>query len=350
MVVSELEESLKKAGIALGSFIHDERALQERTLLSLYKIPFALYLLGLREEANKALDSIKDTTMVGPGEFQERDEPAHLSRSETYRASWILSAAFLLRRYDLANQAAIGRFLTFQDTTLGGFYGGRGPQAAGILNTNHTAMAGVACLIMQRPEEATKAGEFLLAQIEAQPNLRDRFLLNMHRDTGLVCDYAQEDRLVNEINRSEGEQLYYYLGGAMVLLCKLAKETGAKRFLAGARTLCDFISRLPQSFASSPFSGTIAWGCAFLGAATADEEPWMTVGEVSRNLFLAQQREDGFWPGVRVPFGAGYLEPSSAITAEYVRELNDVLGCIPSSRQVPEADTPERESTDDSSC
>jgi len=325
LISTKIEESLSKSEICL---VQDSRLTHGRTLLSMYKSPFALYLLGFSDEANQVLDWIKENTMVGPGEFREGEEPSWLSRSEVYRSSWILSAAFLLRRHDIADEAAIRRFLSFQDTTVGGFYGGREPQEAGILNTNHTAMAGIACHVMGRIDEAKKAGEYLLAHIEAQPNLKQRFVLNFHRDRGLICDYGEENRVVSEINLSGGEQLYYYLGGPMVLLCKLANLSGGQGFLDGARTLYEFTSRLPQGFASSPFSGKVAWGCAFLAVTVHEEKPWTIVERICDNLFFPKQREDGSWPGARVPFGPGYIEPSQAASAEYVRELKDILSCI----------------------
>ena len=124
---TKLRESQKRAAVRLALYVRNESTTGPHTLLSLYKVPFALHLLGYPGEANQALDWIKEKAMVAPGEFREGDEPPWLRRSETYRSSWILSAAFLWKRHDIADESVISRFLTFQDPKTGGFYGGREP-------------------------------------------------------------------------------------------------------------------------------------------------------------------------------------------------------------------------------
>jgi hypothetical protein len=306
----------------------------------MYKAPFALRQLGLCDEANEALDWIKSHAMVAPGEFRQGKEPPELARAETYRSSWILSAARLLRRNDIASDQAIDSFLSFQDPTTGGFFGGRGPREAGILNVNHTAMGGLACLVMDREEEAKKAGQCLLDHLDMQPSLGERFLLNRHTDAELVCNYRADERVTNEVNLVDKEQLYYCVGGPIVLFCRLTELTGDVCYLDGARTLCGFVQSLPASYAASPFSGKIAWGCAYLALTGNEGPPRQIVKRISEEFFLPRQGSDGLWPALPVPFGRGYVEPSLAISSEYVREIGDILRCLPE-----RARSPHRQST-----
>jgi hypothetical protein len=254
-----------------------------------------------------------------------------------YPSGWIIVG---LRKLGVYGAAARGVDFVrrFQSPELGGFFScfdvKAGQVEARYLDTSSTSSAGLALLACGWVEEATRAGDFLLRLLEAQPEPERHFYTSWDSEAGLVTDiWDKEDGFfswgrVQFCLTTESDPLkeYTWLAGkTMKFLDKLYDETSDRRYLDGAVSLFEFFQRLDEGRWQNTGSCKIMWSAAELYRHTGEPR----FREAAERIFDALSRSqtpDGIW--VHTVIGRREDQPMAAtvdIAQELCAEMTDVM-------------------------
>ena len=292
---------------------HHRQVIELPDVSSHYKGPYLYATTGGRTRARRHLDLIIDRYLQEDGDFRTSpddpgwpQEPASPANRYLYSDSWLVLG---LQRMGLYGAAAKGlQFLRrFQDPDLGGFRSTFDVKTRQVnvqyLNVPSTCIAGLALLACGQAADATRAGEFVLHVLAAQPKPDRHLFVSWDMDQGLMTDvFGDEDPgavrgrkqfCVNAEADASGE-FTWMIGIAMTFLCKVFDLTREQRFLDGAKSLFDFFHRMDEARWENLASCKIMWGGAELYRITGNREH----GETAKRIldhFCRTQHEAGPW-------------------------------------------------------
>ena len=295
----------------------------ERGAATYHRVPFALAVMGQSERAARlcgwisanALDEDGDLTLVYPRQGLHK-------RFYPIANSWVLMGAQITGNFRIS-APALG-FLTFlQHPQSGGFIQG-GPEAGldSEQDAMTTATAGLACLYGGQFDVAQRAGDYLVALLEAQPANAARLVYVTHKGSEIVRDYPEEELERYAITVGKAEQWYHVPGLVAGFLARLSEATGDDSYLGAAGqylTMADSCGTDRYSYETSPLLG---WGAAVLYAVSGNGNFRRIAGAVA-DAMLDQQLANGSW----LKGSMGEDEESDVVdaTAEGIIALTAVL-------------------------
>ena len=206
-----------------------------------------------------------------------------------YFKGWNIWGAHKCGMFELSLKA-IEALLPYQDGNCGGFYVSKYGMASGegLLESNTSAMGGLACLRTGRMKEAVAAGNFLMDLLNKQPDLnkgfygymdpRSRNLVTSHEFSGDDIYANKSTAIKSEVDRylfycdkeSDEIQPYANLGVPIALLCNLHNATGSASYLDTAVKLFEFLDHAGDKCWIKGQTTKALWGLALLYNITGD--------------------------------------------------------------------------------
>ena len=245
-------------------------------LVAYYKSPY-LYASGGRGDLGyRVLDHIRRSYLRDDGNLKTTREVKTadpvLAQYEPYMNAWVVMGAQKLGRFDVA-QPTWDFVDDFFHPTWGGFtmhapYG-RGDD---VTEAIVTALLGLSSLYVGDLDRARKAGSFLLRLIDLQPDLEYGFYLRLDEKRDLITEFAEEEAPLYVVRADSPQQLYFFMGGPMGFLARLAEATSDPAYLNGARAYLAFLQSVDQSLYTFSFSHKVAWGASVLARVGDDKE------------------------------------------------------------------------------
>jgi len=254
---------------------------QADDLACYYKSPYLLALSGRTRAAGR---------LLAP---DRKSENAAFQEYWAYPNAWIALGSLRLGRLDVAYPAIA--YLRSHDAACGGFLTHRRTaDADDVVDALTTAHLGLLALSSGDVRRAQRAGGYLAALLDAQPDL-DRGL-HLRTDAGgrVIEEFPAEAAAFHLVHRIEPGQAYFMVGYPIAFLARLAEATGDRNHLRIARGYLDFALSCEGDLRASPLSHKVAWGAAVLGR--IDGEPRAI--ELTRQIaaFLLEiQDADGSW-------------------------------------------------------
>ena len=293
-------------------------------LVAYYKTPFVWQYLGRTEQAQRSLEYLFNTFLDDDGDLRKKGEkttnPVYSKHLDHYMNTWVVRGAVAQDRRPEAIRM-LAYLKTQQDQASGGVKTRRDAEQVDV---GTTAAFGIAALDADDLLAAVQAGDFLLAALDAQPDA-DKFYLRFEKGE-LVTTFSDDDAPFLVIRSADQGQSYWYPGIAMVLLTRLAEDTGKQVYEAGALRYMDFFDRCASDRYGTLASGKLGWGASGLYRRTADRNLFDAAAAVASSLIDLQLRE-GQWA-----FSQDPDEPVSAATIDATVELalwSAVLGeCV----------------------
>ncbi|MFH1006363.1 MAG: hypothetical protein V1800_02510 [Candidatus Latescibacterota bacterium] len=288
--VSRYQIVVEKAGQFMLDAVEPSGSLgKEATSLDCYyKNIASLALIGHTEEAMRVADFIKKTFAKADGDFTGRGNP-WFDAYPGYTNDWIAYGAHLIGRYDLS-YGAMPHILSKQGPT-GGFSAGKG-KPYDILCT---ASAAHICLVTGYLDQAKRAGDFILKQLEKQPCPDERFYVRADENGNAITEFSEEEASFFAVETSQKRQFYFYYGFPMASLGKLYAATGDERYVRGGAQCFDFLLLCEEDRFRMPASGKAGWGSSIMARVTGEER--YRDGAVAVADYLTEtQHESGAWP------------------------------------------------------
>jgi len=304
------------------------------------KLPYALASRGELGAACDVLSWVRKNNFTPKGDFDGpiKRDPV-LTGLWSYPNAWLVCGAHKAGQFDLSHRG-VDFLLTMQDPKSGGFYamrrdmdkedivwkpGGRYSVHAAVQDNATqqlmcTAMAGLACLYTGRLRQARAAGDFLLRLWDLQPDPVHKVYYMYKNDVGLLTRFKDEHAQAYVIDSSREKQYYFQLGIAAAFLSSLFLATGNQDYLTGGSRYLDFVFGCEKDKFSTPQSGKLGWGAAYLARITGKNE-YRQVAETIRDYLIDLQSEEGCWlPPETGPVGVATID----VTSEFVSLLNEI--------------------------
>ena len=258
---------------------NDEQIEGMADLASHYKAPYLYAVLGDPVRARKYADLIRSRYLHPDGDF--RTTPAakgwdHLPCSPAnryiYSNGWLIAGFQKMGAYGLA-QRGLSFIQRFQSQQAGGFCSrfhiASGTVEPRYIDSSSTSSGGLALLACGQVEAATRAGDFLLRLLDAQPQPDRYYFASWDVDTGLMTDvFGDEDQ--NSLHgrkqfclSTEADPMYeliWMVGKPMKFLARLYDATSDRRYLEGATVFFDFFHRLGEGRWTNYANCKIMWG------------------------------------------------------------------------------------------
>lgn len=323
---------------------HDDQISQIEDLSAHYKAPYLYAVLGDPVRSRYYADLMQTQYLQADGDFRTSPvdrgwavAPVMPAVRYLYPSGWIIVGLRKLGVYSAAGRG-VDFVRRFQSPELGGFFSvfdvKTGQVETRYLDSSSTSSAGLALLACGRVEEATRAGDFLLRLLEAQPEPERHFYTSWDSEAGLVTDvWDKADGFfswgrVQFCLTTEADPLkeYTWLAGkTMKFLAKLYDETSDRRYLDGAVSLFDFFQRLDEGSWHNTGSCKIMWSAAELYRHTG-EPNFAQAAERVFDALCQSQTPDGIW--VHTVIGRREDQPMTAtidIAQELCAELTDAM-------------------------
>ena len=274
----------------------DGRYGEEDDLNAYYKSPYPLRIAGQPAAASRCLGYVIRRYMTPDGDFF--NSPAERTAGtytryycQIYPNFWLLRAACVLNRFDLA-QRVFAFLLTCQDEATGGAYY-EVDRASGLLDSNSTACLCLAGLMCGDIRVAARAGDALLHWKGLQ-NADDRFYLRWRPGGDIQTAFDDDKALYYVVDATQNGQFYWQAGLPLAALAKLYLVTREGKYLSGSVGLYDYLlSCQPDVVASLPV-GKLGWGSAILYGITGDRRYLDTNRRITA-YYLDTQHRDGYW-------------------------------------------------------
>ncbi len=299
-LLANLKASKERAINAFTSKLTgDNYSSQPIDLAVYYKHPLMWEMVGNIENTNKLLNYISATWLRSNGDFKPETPGLPKSSNQaydefyTYVNGWIVRAANKIARSDVAD-IAMQYLLSYQDSSLGGFYTHSIDQHDGVMDVITTAHLGLVCLEAQYQTQANKAGDYLCDILKAQPNLNIGFYLRANSSGKCITDFTSEASLIHLVSKAEPDQLYFMISYPIVYLVKLYRATGDEKYLVASKEYTDFALTCNTSVFSCEFSHKLAWALSELYLETKEDRYLEAILKII-NYFLSIQEEDGLW-------------------------------------------------------
>lgn len=294
-----------------------------------YRFPWALAVSGETAAASAVLAWIERTGLGADGAFHGGLDwdPGQNATTNTYPETILAYGAVLMRRFDIARRT-LAFAEQFQDDGSGGIYMTRERSAPGDPQLLFpTAQFGMSAVMAGHMEAATRAGEWFVRLLDAQPDLPER-LYTIWTGRGLMTSVPPEiDRRHVVQEARQPLQLFYNGGIAAAFLAHLGMATGDARWFETGRRYQQFSMTCdPVQFETKQVCKS-AWGAGLLFLATGDDGylPWI---ERMGAWFADEQDADGGWSNTRALEADPPLRHRLEITAEFVVHLDTVIQAL----------------------
>jgi hypothetical protein len=295
---------------------------------SWWRAPWALCVGGAPDVAAAMLGWIEREALTDQGTLRPGNFDAPASTSPVYHLSPIAIAAWMLGRYDTAQQV-MAAMTGFTDPATGGVYDKRDFATDPVQDTLKTAQLGISSLITGHHDVSRGVASWLTRTLADQPELPARYYSSRRNDR-LVTDFEPAEAFSRVLDFSRPHQAYFQPGIAAAFLSGWAQISGERSHLDTAQAFL----RLNQVGGDLQFDDPttvqvckFGWGAATTYAAepTADLRSWVVrMGE----WFVRRQRTDGAW----APSAYATPEPGQLDlywkTAEHVMEFSYVLDAL----------------------
>ncbi len=267
----------------------------EHGLATCHKLPYALALMGEEERAARLCAWLVDQLMDDEGDFTKLYPRTKLMEHfYIYPNAWLVAGAQKLGVFTLSLPAA-GFLYMLQHPETGGFLTA-GPRAG--LNDEQdllsTAVGGLSCLHTGQIESASKAGDFLVWLLDAQPRSNTLCMAVRNKEELIEEAPSEEMEKYYILHVGRPEQFYAAPALAALFLTKLYDATKKDDFLTAAQLYANFPESGGADKYSSIYSGFFGWAAAELFAATGNQNYLRITTEVADAL-LEQQLENGSW-------------------------------------------------------
>ena len=311
---SQLDRYRQMVARALG-FLRssDDRLAEMADLCAHYKAPYLYASSGDRVLSRKYLDFIVERYMQPDGDLRTSPDDkgwAHLRNSPAnryiYANGWMIVGFQRMGAYGAAARA-LAFVKRFQSAELGGFFSRydipSGQIETRYLDTSSTSSAGLALLACGQIADATRAGDFVLRVLDAQPDLGSNLFSSWDAQNGLMTELEGDESLTAMRGRKQyclsaekdalGE-LVWMVGKPMMFLARLFDATGRQRFLTGAETLFEYFHRLSDSRWQNPACCKTMWAASELYRLTGQARYVETVKRILDG-FVESQHASGSW-------------------------------------------------------
>jgi hypothetical protein len=282
-------------------------------LSAYYKVPCALQWNGHAAEATRVLRYVQRKFLVASGDL-DGTGVAWIEQYRIYPHAWLCCAAAEAGETQLVNQLV--RFLlSWRNASSGGFRA----RLDGSEEIMTTSMAALACLRAGLVDVARGVAGWLGRILEAQPDLARGLYHVWHPETGLVRGDGSAAYLVDV---AQPRQWYFLYGISAAFLAEYSRTTGDAAALELGRAYLRASKHCFEDRYSTPQSGKLGWGAAWVYLRTRDREDQAIVNAVVEGL-RALQCGDGTWNAQGVYEANPGPEDDSRfdVTAEFVALL-----------------------------
>jgi hypothetical protein len=253
-----------------------------------YKAPYLYAAVGQPVLARRYASLFRHRYLQPDGDFRTRRDfkgwghlPCSPANRYIYSNGWLVAGFQKMGAYGLAREGL--DFIRRFQTAEGGFCSRYDLETSAVVpdfqDTSSTSSAGLALLACGAIEEATRAGEFVLRVLDAQPQPGRFFFSSWLAGRGLMTDvFGEEDQNALRGRKqfclsAEGDarqELVWLIGKPMKFLAKLYDATRDRRYLAGAGALFDFFHKLDEGRWENYANCKTMWGGAELYRHTGD--------------------------------------------------------------------------------
>lgn len=305
----------------------------DNTLATYFKTPLAFSSAGEGAAGKQLLSWVRENALTSIGDFAGTAGRGTQAHNATYANAWLIVGAQRLGNYDLAHRA-VERLLQLRFDG-GGFYRVTPDQnvpspnaqdgglytsglVPGTTDLLCTSMSGHACLATGRLREAQMAGDLLCRIWEAQPNVPEGVYFQWHEHDGLVTDFSEDAADAFMIIASATKQKYFQVGIAASFLAKLYEITGNDRYLQVACEYLDATDCFADDRFSTPQSGKVGWGAAYVYRLTGDSK-YQNIARTVGESLVALQGATGSWVEESQD-----MSRQLEVTSEFVALLNEI--------------------------
>ena len=265
-----------------------------------YKSMYTLRIAGESAASARGLDYTVKRFMSPEGDFF--NSPSQRSSGsygpvycQLYPNAWLMRAAAALRWYGLARK--ILDFMLRYRTAEGGFYAQVNPPST-VIDSNATAVGGLACILGGRTDLAVQSGDFLLKMLADQKDPK-RFYTRWEEGKGFLTDVAgvtEKEIKYWYIDVEQGQQAYWVWAWPMDFLLGLNEVTGEEEYYKAALSIYEFLASGHTDAFHWVTAGKAGWGSAMLYRRTGD--PQFRRSCLSQMEFiLGSQHADGYMRG-----------------------------------------------------
>lgn len=305
----------------------------DNTLATYFKSPLAFSSAGEGAAGKQLLSWVRENALTSIGDFAGTAGRGTQAHNATYANAWLIVGAQRLGDYDLAHRA-VERLLQLRFDG-GGFYRvtpdqnvpSPSEQDGGVYTSGLvpgttdllcTSMSGHACLATGRLHEAQMAGDLLCRMWEAQPNVSDGVYFQWHDRDGLVTDFSKDVADAFMIIASATKQKYFQVGIAASFLAKLYEVTGNDKYRQVACGYLDATDFFAEDRFSTPQSGKVGWGAAYVYRITGDSK-YQDIARAVGDSLVTLQGGTGSWVE-----DSQDMSRQLEVTSEFVALLNEI--------------------------
>jgi len=296
-----LADSANKAIGFFESCLKDDGTLGERAtdLSCYYKVAMMFLVSGKAAFANRVLDYIKAHFLQASGDFMTGADIKSAKGEYTefwgYTNGWVVRAAQMCGREDIAGPG-LEYLAKYAHPSNGGCLTHQLDVESPDLTTDvlMTAHMGLIHLEGERIDLALKAGDYLCAASDKQPELERGFYLRLNADSNVITEYPDAAAAVMIVERAKPGQLYFMLGYPIAYLTLLFEKTGDVKYLDSAKRYADFALSCHEDFYISNFSHKVAWSLSLLYRHERDPRYLDTISRITTH-FTKSQNDTGTW-------------------------------------------------------
>ncbi len=228
-----------------------------------HKQAYSWNLVGNNEEAHQILTWIRDNRLRANGSLILTEDVNDTENNvDVYKHAWTCQGAHRLGRFDVSYP--IYNFLKTLKMPCGGYPLQKGMPFARAMTT---AWVGVTAIYFNDMEEALSCAKWCIDQLEAQPDIDNKFYFMTKPDGSIATEADGADFIDNK----KLKQCYWECGFAMMLMDRLYQITKDEKYLGYAKRYMEFLFTCAEDTWSYWGSGKAALGCAMYYSFTGDE-------------------------------------------------------------------------------
>ena len=301
----ELSESLEAGCSWLRSMMDERGSIQGSDQASLYyKVPASLAINGAFQSAFSGLTWIASRFLGDRGQLAIPPEQEASRRTNTYDRGWLVWAADMCGRYDIAFPLAED-ILAYQDPGTGGFLDTEAALSSGegIQHAMTAGFAGLGLLATRHLAEARQTAGFLMDLLDLQPHPEEGIYLALECKSDGIRKLLLERTSSDYVDRGGLKQRPARLGPVQVLLVRLYRLTKEDDYLEAAKKYTDVILTGREGIYDCVEAHKYLWGLTELYQVMPDNRYREAARRIASYL-IQHQQPDGQWWGDAVG-GAG---------------------------------------------
>ncbi|MGD9592443.1 MAG: hypothetical protein AB7V32_07980, partial [Candidatus Berkiella sp.] len=157
-----------------------------------------------------------------------------------------------------------------------------------------SAQLGRLALYFGQSKQAIKAGEFLIWNINQQPQIQKQMYLFVNNQKKHMQDFPEDFSFIYQLKTNEPNQAYFMIGLPCAFLVELYLATNNQAFLTAAKQYGDYAISCHESIKRFHFSHKVAWAMSLLYKVTKQEK-YLAFCKSIASYLIEIQDQSGVW-------------------------------------------------------